>query len=96
LDQVALILTAACELDDGPAISDEEAIALKAEHRDVLWKACVAALQVCRGTPQKVLDILQPRASITVLTETEDGDTALREGAGFTIPLHRANRSNPL
>ena len=73
-----------------------EAMALKAEHRDVLWMACVAALQVCRDTPHKVLDILQPRDTITVAAETEDGDTALREPAGFANPLCRANRSNPL
>lgn len=64
LEQVSLILTTACELDDGPAISNDEAIALKAQHRDVLWKACVAALQVCRDAPQKVVDILQPRQAV--------------------------------
>ncbi|CAH2799492.1 MAG: hypothetical protein CBARDMAM_4058 [uncultured Caballeronia sp.] len=36
-----------------------EAISLKAKHRDVLWQACAAALQVCRNTPQRVLDALQ-------------------------------------
>jgi hypothetical protein len=69
LEKICLILTAACELDDGPAISDDEAIVLKAKHRDVLWKACVAALQVCRNTPRKVLHVLQPREAIIYMTE---------------------------
>jgi hypothetical protein len=60
LERICLMLTAACELNDGPSITGHEAIALKAKHRDVLWGACVAALQVCRDTSPKVLSVLQP------------------------------------
>ena len=60
LEAVSLILTAACDLNDGPALNSDEAISLKARHRDVLWQACTAALQVCRNTPQRILNALQP------------------------------------
>jgi hypothetical protein len=58
LRDVSSLLLTACELADGPQISSEEATVLKANHRDILWTACLEALKVCRETPLRVVEVL--------------------------------------